>query len=108
MAGATSLPAAPGADVLTQKHDMMGQVRGVHTRAEAEKVAKQFEAMFVGQMLGPMFAGLKTDGITGGGNAEASFRPMLIDKYAEALTKQGGFGISDAVLKEILHMQGLE
>jgi Rod binding domain-containing protein len=108
MTNPTSLPATPTADVLTPKRDLAGQVRGVHTRAEAERVAKQFEAMFVGQMLAPMFAGLSTDGLGGGGSGEAAFRPMLIDKYAEALTKQGGFGISDAVLKEILHMQGLE
>ena len=108
MADSTSLPAAPTADVLTQKRDLAGQVRGVHTRAEAEKVAKQFESMFVSQMLSPMFAGLSTDGLGGGGSGEAAFRPMLIEKYADALTKKGGFGISDAVLKEILHMQGLE
>lgn len=102
------LPAVPSADALTQKRDLVGQVRGVHSRAEAEKVAKQFEAMFVGQMLAPMFAGLSTDGLGGGGSGEAAFRPMLIEKYADALTKRGGFGISEAVLKEILHMQGLE
>ena len=70
--------------------------------------AKQFESMFVSQMLSPMFAGLSTDGLGGGGSGEAAFRPMLIEKYAEALTTKGGFGISAAVLKEILHMQGIE
>lgn len=107
MADPASLPAAPAADTLTPRRDLMGTVRGVHTRAEAEKVAKQFESMFVSQMLAPMFAGLSTDGPMGGGSGEAAFRPMLTEKYADALTRQGGFGISDAVLKEILRMQGL-
>jgi len=108
MGNLTSLPAATAADAVTQKRDLAGQVRAVHTRAEAQKVANQFESMFVSQMLSPMFAGLSTDGLGGGGSGEAAFRPMLIEKYAEALTTKGGFGISAAVLKEILHMQGIE
>jgi Rod binding domain-containing protein len=64
--------------------------------------------MFIAEMLGPMFEGLETDGPFGGGNAEATFRPMLIDQYAEAIAKGGGVGIAESVLKEILKMQGLE
>jgi hypothetical protein len=58
--------------------------------------------------LAPMFQGLETDGPMGGGNAEATFRPMLVDQYADAIARGGGIGISDSVLKEILRMQGLE
>ncbi len=59
-------------------------------------------------MLGPMFQGIETDGPTGGGNAEATFRPMLIDQYADAIARGGGVGIADSVYKEILKLQGLE
>ena len=78
------------------------------TRSQAEEVARQFERMFISEMLAPMFQGLETDGPMGGGNAEATFRPMLVDQYADAISRGGGIGISDAVLKEILRMQGLE
>ena len=44
--------------------DMIGAVK---TRAQAEKVAQDFEKMFISEMLKPMFDGIKTDGITGGG-----------------------------------------
>ena len=40
--------------------------------------------------------------------AEQVFRPMLLEQYADAVSKGGGVGIADAVLKEILRMQGLE
>jgi Rod binding domain-containing protein len=80
----------------------------VKTREQAEAVAKQFERMFVSEMLQPMFAGIKTDGPFGGGEGEDMFRPMLLDQYADAVTKSGGVGIADAVLKEILRLQGLE
>lgn len=99
----------PQVDVLAQKKaGLSTDVSGVKTRAQAEEVARQFERMFISEMLAPMFQGLETDGPTGGGNAEATFRPMLIDQYADAIARGGGIGISDAVLKEILRLQGLE
>lgn len=83
-------------------------VSNIRSREQAEGVAQQFERMFIAEMLRPMFEGIETDGPFGGGNAEATFRPMLIDQYADAIAKGGGVGIADAVLKEILRMQGLE
>ena len=100
------LPALP-TDVLSPRK-AAPNVADVRTRAQAEQVAQQFERMFIAEMLGPMFEGLETDGPFGGGNAEATFRPMLIDQYAEAIAKGGGVGIAESVLKEILKMQGLE
>lgn len=102
-----SLPASP-VDILAQGKPKTPDVANVKTREEARHVAQQFERMFISEMLGPMFAGIETDGPFGGGNAEASFRPMLIDQYADAIAKGGGVGIADAVMKEILKMQGLE
>ena len=95
-------PQAGQADLLTAK------AAGVSTRAEAERVAQEFEKMFLAEMLQPMFAGIETDGPFGGGNAEEVFRPMLLEKYAEAVSSAGGVGIADAVLSELLRMQGLE
>lgn len=95
-------PQAGKADLLTAK------AAGVGTRAEAERVAQEFEKMFLAEMLQPMFAGIETDGPFGGGNAEEVFRPMLLEKYAEAVSASGGVGIADAVLSELLRMQGLE
>jgi Rod binding domain-containing protein len=100
------LPALP-TDMLAQKK-AAPNVADVKTRAQAEQVAQQFERMFIAEMLGPMFQGLETDGPFSGGNAEATFRPMLIDQYADAIAKGGGVGIAESVLKEILKMQGLE
>jgi Rod binding domain-containing protein len=94
-------------DALTQRK-AAPSVADVKTRAQAEAVAQQFERMFISEMLAPMFQGLETDGPFGGGNAEATFRPMLLDQYSDSIAKGGGVGIADAVLKEILRMQGLE
>ncbi len=83
----------------------LGQVK---TKEAARTVAEEFEAMFIAQMLAPMFESLETDGITGGGSAERAFRPMLVNEYAKEMAQQGGIGIADQVYIEILRMQGLD
>ena len=99
----------PPVDVLAaRKAKRSTDVSGVQTRAQAEAIAQQFERMFITEMLQPMFAGIETDGPFGGGQGEEVFRPMLLDQYADAVAKSGGVGIADAVLKEILRLQGLE
>lgn len=100
------LPPLP-VDVMSQKK-AAPNVADVKTREQAAEVARQFERMFIAEMLQPMFAGIETDGPFGGGNAEATFRPMLLDQYADAISRGGGIGIADKVMAEILKMQGLE
>lgn len=100
--------ALPMPPIETRRPGPSTDVSGIKTREQAQEVAQQFERMFISEMLRPMFEGLETDGPFGGGNAEATFRPMLIDQYSDAIAKGGGIGIADSVLKEILRMQGLE
>jgi Rod binding domain-containing protein len=72
---------------------------------ELRRAAEEFEAVFLAQMLAPMFEGLQTDGLGGGGMGEEIFRPMLIERYAEALSKAGGVGIADSVVRELMRLQ---
>ena len=78
-----------------------------HQRQAARKAAEDFEAVFVAQMMEPMFQGLKTDGMFGGGQGEAVFRSLMIQEVGKEISKSGGVGISDAVFGEMLRMQGL-
>jgi Rod binding domain-containing protein len=72
---------------------------------EVLKAAREFEKMVLGQMLQPMFEGLKTDGEFGGGSGEEMFRPMLIDQYAQAMGKAGGIGLADSIAREMMRLQ---
>lgn len=74
--------------------------------AEIARIAQEFEAVFLSEMLAPMFESLGTDGLGGGGMGEQIFRPMLVERYAEAIAQAGGVGIADAVVREMLRMQG--
>ncbi len=75
------------------------------TSSEARKVAEDFEAVFIGQMLQPLFQNLGAEKPFGGGSSEKMWRSMQVDEYGKAITKSGGIGIADAVFKEILKMQ---
>jgi len=71
----------------------------------ARKAAVEFEAMFLSQMYGHVFEGIKTDGLFGGGHAERMYRSLLIDEYGKTMAQAGGIGIADQVMKEILRHQ---
>ncbi|MSP68020.1 MAG: chemotaxis protein [Alphaproteobacteria bacterium] len=71
----------------------------------ARTAAEEFEAVFLSQMLDGMFAGIETDGAFGGGFSEGIYRGMLNQQYAKLIAKQGGVGIADAVMREIMKTQ---
>jgi Rod binding domain-containing protein len=74
--------------------------------AQAAKAAQEFEAVFLSQMLQPMFDGLKTDGAFGGGFAEEIYRGLLLEHIGRDMAATGGFGLGDAVMAEMVRMQG--
>jgi peptidoglycan hydrolase FlgJ len=76
--------------------------------ATAQKAAKDFESVFVAQMLGQMFSGLATDGVFGGGEGEAMFRSLMLDEYGKQITAQGGIGLADSVTRQLLKHQEIK
>ncbi len=75
------------------------------TPEEAQAVAQEFEAMFLSQMLQPMFEGISTDGPFGGGHAENIYRSLLVQEYGKALAARGGIGLADTVAQEMIKWQ---
>ena len=78
------------------------------TTNEARRAAEEFEAVFLGEMLAPMFESLDTDGLGGGGMGEQIFRPMLVERYAESLSRSGSVGIADSIVRELMRMQEMQ
>jgi Rod binding domain-containing protein len=76
--------------------------------AHIEEVAKDFEAMFMTEMLKPMFAEIKVDEKFGGGKGEEIFRGFMLQEYGKLAAERGELGIADAVKKELIRMQGEE
>lgn len=71
----------------------------------ARQAAQDFEAVFIAQMLAPMFESLGTDALFGGGPGEEIYRSILVDEYGKAVARSGGLGIADTVQREILRIQ---
>lgn len=68
--------------------------------------AHEFEAVFMSEMMKPMFEGLSTDGMFSGGKGEEIFRGMLLQEYGKMLSQTGSVGIADQVKAEMIRMQG--
>ena len=82
---------------------------GAADTARATKAGRQFEAMFMSQMMTHMFEGIKTDGLFGGGSGEQMFRSLLIDEYGKMVANKGnGIGIGAAVQKMLLQHQEVQ
>lgn len=73
--------------------------------AAALKAAKDFEAVFLNEVFGSMFEGIKTDGPFGGGAGEQIFRSMMVDQYARTISAQGGIGLADVVKRQLMTLQ---
>ena len=73
--------------------------------AKAEETAKEFEAVFVAEMMKPMFEGISTDGMFGGGKGEEVFRGMLLEEYGKLMAQTSSIGLADQVKQQIILMQ---
>ena len=76
------------------------------TPEDALKAGRKFEAMFVGEMLKPMFDTLPTDGYFSGGQGEEMFRSLLVDNIGKSIAAHGnGIGLASSVSKALLSAQ---
>ncbi|MGQ2974014.1 MAG: rod-binding protein, partial [Brevundimonas mediterranea] len=66
------------------------------------ETAEAFEASFLSQMLKPMFEGLKTDGMFGGGHAEETWRGFMVEAMAKQTVQAGGIGLADQVVAQMI------
>jgi flagellar protein FlgJ len=77
-----------------------------NTPENIEKSAKDFEAMFMSEMLGHMFNGMETDPTFGGGHGEDMFRSFMVQEYGKMMSHNGtGIGIAKQVKEALLKLQ---
>jgi len=81
------------------------QIKPGMSAEQARQAAEDFEAVFISQMMAPMFEGLADDGYFGGGPSEDIYRSMMVEHYGKSIARAGGFGLADAVEREILRLQ---
>jgi len=77
-------------------------------RGQIGKTAQAFEASFLTSMLQTMFKQVDTSPPFSGGEGENMWKSFLAEAMAKDMAKRGGIGISRAVEREMLRMQGLK
>jgi peptidoglycan hydrolase FlgJ len=92
-------PVAPldaSEDALGVAH--LGASEGTPADPKIWEAAKKFEAMAIGQLLAPMFDTVDTShSLFGGGEAETTWKPMLVDAIGKQIEGHGGFGLAQPV-----------
>lgn len=90
--------------LLTGKEKLVGTIKDANT-AKTDKAAKDFEAVYISEMLKPMFETVDVDDMFGGGKGEEVFRGLLVQEMGKSIAKQGGLGLADQVKAELLKIQ---
>lgn len=91
-----------------QANQVPPQIGRVDSVKKAREVAENFEAVFIGQMLQPMFASINPEPPFGGGHSEKIWQSMMVDEIGKSMAKSGGIGIADSIQREILRMQEVQ
>ena len=76
-------------------------------RGQIATTAKKFEASFLTTMFETMFSSVPTDSVFGGGPGEDMWKSFLAEAMAKDMARRDGVGVSGAVEREMLKLQGL-
>jgi len=98
VSGAASASGGPGGIPLASAG--IGVKNAEHTPAEMQKVAKQFEAIFLRMMLKEMRSTVEKSGLSANSPAMKLFESMQDDQTADSLSNQG-IGIGNLVYQQL-------
>jgi Rod binding domain-containing protein len=89
-----------------QKIEQMKGEKTIKNMAQIEEAAQEFEAVFLSEMLKPMFAEVnKADPLFGGGHGEEVFNGFMVQEYGKIMAQKGGIGIAEHVKAELIRIQ---
>lgn len=84
------------------------QVAKVHKGQDPEKLkatAQQFEAIFIQQMFKEMRKTIPDDGLIQRGNADDIYSQLQDMEAAKMTAQQGGIGLADLMMQQLLKQQ---
>ena len=73
----------------------------------AKEQAREFESVFLSTVLAQMFATLEEGNgpLGAAGTGGETWRSFLTDEYAQEISRAGGIGIADQILRELISVQ---
>lgn len=72
---------------------------------KVKKSAKEFEGMFMSEMLSHMFEGTEVNPVFGGGEGEKMFRSLLTQEYGKKMAEGDRSGMSKQIQTMMLNIQ---
>ena len=79
---------------------------GNASQAQLKRSAQDFEATTLSELFEPMFDTVDMSGSPfGGGDAENSWKPIMVQEITKAVAAKGGLGIAGPVYETLLAMQ---
>ncbi len=70
-----------------------------------DAAAEDFEAVFISEMLKPMFEMVEVNDTFGGGKGEEVFRDMMVQEYGKMVARQGGIGLASQIKADLIRIQ---
>jgi flagellar hook-basal body complex protein FliE len=78
-----------------------GGLKKLSHEEQLDRAAQEFEAVFLSQLLKPMFETVEVDPMFGGGHGEEMFRGMIVEEYGKELAERGGIGLKDHIKEQL-------
>lgn len=95
-----NVPALPIASITPSTESAQSTPKNDEARdAEIRDKAKEFESVFIAEMLS--HAGFDKALSESAGFGGEAFSRMLVESYAEQLTEKGGFGLADQIYRQL-------
>jgi peptidoglycan hydrolase FlgJ len=76
-----------------------------HKAKQIEDAAEDFEAVFLTEMMKPIFESVEVDKIFGGGKGEEVFRSFMVQEYGKIMAASGQIGLASPVKDALIKMQ---
>jgi len=99
-----------------QRSDLLDErTRGLEAMAKqkltpdsVKMVAKEFEALFLSQMLEHMFGESSGEELFGGEESNEIYKSMMVEQYGKSITAAGGIGIAAHIEQSLMQRQLLQ
>jgi flagellar protein FlgJ len=75
--------------------------KSVPLNQQPEKVAQQFEALLLKQMIDSMWKTVPKEGLLSGSHEESLYRDMWNEAVATSISEGRGIGVRDVILRDI-------
>lgn len=101
----TLINAQQGNNALEGSKKAQDALRKTRDMEKIDAAAQDFEALFIAEMMRPMFDGISTEAPFGGGKGEEVFRGMMLQEYGKIMAQTGSIGVAGSVKEAMIRMQ---